>query len=339
MKDDPSLFLYNDGLKRLAKEVDGNESIHMGIRPFGFHAGNLTSLYVYPYLFCEEVEKNNKSVEFVFFFSLNDYEQDELDGPDYQKYPFNIHPKETTLGYLEDACGCHRSIVDHWTPLIKGSMLKLKERFPGIKIYFVKNSDLKNDLKFKEILTSTIRNPIEQMDIYRRFTDKKILDSPIQFAGAVCPICHKTKGITKIDNVNGEYVNWNCLSCGAFLNQPYVNYDYWFYHKPLFTARLSIFNIDITFSGDDHFNDGDLLIRKEFIRRFNPNLKTPKMFFAPLVLTVDNQRMSKSRKNAKFGHPKKILDFCRNVEGNTIKLEEYLIINELNNNEEYFNLF
>ena len=54
----------------------------MGIRPFGFHAGNLLSLYVYPYLFCEEVQENGKPVNFTFFCSINDYEQDELDGPD-----------------------------------------------------------------------------------------------------------------------------------------------------------------------------------------------------------------------------------------------------------------
>jgi hypothetical protein len=47
-------------------------------------------LYIYPYLFCEEVEKINKPVNFIFFFSVNDYEQDELDGPDYKKYHFNI---------------------------------------------------------------------------------------------------------------------------------------------------------------------------------------------------------------------------------------------------------
>jgi hypothetical protein len=339
MQKDNFLFLYNKGLKKLAGEVTGGESIHMGIRPFGFHAGNLVSLYIYPYLFCEEVEKNNKPVNFTFFFSINDYEQDELDGPDYRKYPFNIHPKETSLGYLLDTNGCHEFMIDHWLPTIKGSILKLKDRFPGIKIYFIKNSQLKNDLKFKEILTSTIINPIEQLDIYRRFTDKDILNEPVQFAGAVCPFCHKTKGTTNIYRVNDEYVRWNCDTCGASLNQPYINFDYWFYHKPLFTARLSIFNIDITFSGDDHFNDGDFLIRKEFIKRFNPGLKIPKMFFAPLVLTVNGQRMSKTQKNAKFGNPQKLLEFCRRVKGNTIQLRDDLIINDLKNNEEYLNFF
>src|ERR1035437_1677418 len=243
-----NLYLYNDGLDKLANDVSGNERIHMGIRPFGFHAGNLVSLYIYPYLFCEKVEKLGKPVNFVFFMSINDYEQDELDGPDYKKYPYNIYPKNTTLGYLEDPLGCHQFNIDHWFPIIKSSILKLKERFTGVQIYFIKNSELKNDLKFKEILTSTIKDPFEQLDIYKRFTEKEILVEPVQYAGAVCPLCKRTKGITKLDKVSGEYVHWECKVCGVVLNQPYTNFDYWFYHKPLFTARMSVFNIDITFS-------------------------------------------------------------------------------------------
>lgn len=332
-------YLYNEGLDKLALEVIGTERIHMGIRPFGFHAGNLVSLYIYPYLFCEKVEKLGKPVNFVFFVSINDYEQDELDGPDYKRYPYNIYPKNTTLGYLEDPLGCHKFNIDHWFPIIKSSILKLKERFIGVQIYFVKNSELKNDLKFKEILTNTIKDPFEQLDIYKRFTTKEILPEPVQYAGAVCPFCKRTKGITQLDKINGEYVNWKCEICGVTLNQPYTNFDYWFYHKPLFTARMSVFNIDITFSGDDHFSDGDFFIRKEFMNRFNPELKIPKMFFAPLVLTEDGQRMSKTQKNTKFGLPKELINFCRDNTSKEILINKDLYIKNLKKHEEYINFF
>lgn len=334
-----NLYLYNEGLDKLVNDVSGSERIHMGIRPFGFHAGNLVSLYVYPYLFCEKVEKIGKPVNFIFFVSINDYEQDELDGPDYKKYSYNIYPKSTTLGYLKDPLMCHELNIDHWFPLIKSSISKLKDRFPDIQIYFVKNSELKNDLKFKEILTSTINNPIEQLDIYKRFTKKEILPSPIQFAGVVCPLCKKTKGKTTLDQVNDGYIKWECITCGISLNQPYTNFDYWFYHKPLFTARLSIFNIDIAFSGDDHFSDGDFHIRQEFIKKFNPSLKVPKMFFAPLVLTEDGNRMSKTQKNTKFGIPNKLIDFCRNNLNKEILLNKELCFDNLKNHEEYINFF
>lgn len=331
-------YLSNSGLKRLAKEVTGSERIHMGIRPCGFHAGNLTALYVYPYLFCEEVKRLGKPVNFTFFLSINDYEQDELDGPDYRRYPFNVFPKKTILYYSPDPDGCHEFVIDHWLPIIKKSILHLKNNFPDIQVYFVRNSELKADLKFKEILTSTLRNPLEQADIYRRFTDKEILDSPIQYAGAVCPICKKTKGVTRAHRVNGEYIRWDCGTCGISLNAPYNHYDYWFYHKPLFIARLSIFNIDITFSGGDHFSEGDFLTRREFIKRFNPGLETPKMFFAPLLLAEDGEKMSKSRRNVKFGDPKKLIEFCRDTNMDEIKISPELTV-ELKKDEEYSNFF
>ena len=241
-------YLYNQGLEELAKEVSGNERIHMGLRPFGFHAGNLVSLFVYPYLFCELVEKMNKPVEFTFFVSLNDYEQDALDGPDYKKYPFNIYPKNTSLGATEDPHGCHDTVVDHWTPIIRSSIGKLKKRFPNIQIYFVKNSELKNDLRFKNILLSTLQRPEGQASIYRMFSGREVLPEPIQYAGVVCPICKKTKGSTKVSEGVPGQIEWECGGCGVSLHGNYTDFNYWFYHKPLFTARLNIFKIDISLS-------------------------------------------------------------------------------------------
>ena len=331
-------YLYNHGLKKLAQEVTGTERIHLGIRPFGFHAGNLMSLYVYPYLFCQEVQKLGKPVKFTFFYSINDYEQDELDGPDYRKYPFNIHPKNTTLGYAPDPEGCHDFTTNHWLPIISKSILKLKSHFPNINIYFIKNSELKSDLKFKEILTSTLRNPVEQADIYRRFTKNEILSEPIQYAGVVCPVCKKTKGTTRAHRVNGEYVRWDCGTCGISLNAPYGSYDYWFYHKPLFTARLGIFNIDITFSGGDHYTEGDFEIRKEFIKRFSPELSIPKMFFAPTLLAENGDKMSKSRKNTRFGHPQKFIELCSNTDKSEIMISPDLIVLP-EHDENYINFF
>ena len=37
-------YLYFDGLKQLTKEINGNEVVHIGIRPYGFHAGNVIAL-------------------------------------------------------------------------------------------------------------------------------------------------------------------------------------------------------------------------------------------------------------------------------------------------------
>ncbi len=329
MSQDNVPYLYNEGIKSLAQDSVGTESIHMGIRPFGFHAGNLVSLYVYPFLFCEEMEKLGKPVQFRFFVSINDYEQDALGGPDVKKYPFNIFPQKTTLQFLEDGEGCHAYMIDHWFPIIRRSLQRLTERFPEVQIYFIKNSELKNDLKFKETLTRTIYNPIEQADIFKRFTDKEVLDAPLAYAGVVCPVCKKTKGKTVVSRVNDEHIRWECETCGISLHAPYMHFDYWFYHKPLFTARLSIFNIDITFSGDDHFSEGDFRIRQEFIKSFNPSIKSPKMFFGPLVMAPDGTRMSKTQGNALFGNTEKLLEKCRTLNEDKIFLTSDLISEDI----------
>lgn len=80
-------YLYLSGLKSLAKKIKGNENVHIGIRPYGFHGGNVLSLIVYPYLLCKELNKLGKKPKLKFTISINDYEQDELDGPDIRRYP------------------------------------------------------------------------------------------------------------------------------------------------------------------------------------------------------------------------------------------------------------
>lgn len=333
-------YLYNQGLKDLSKEVTGKETIHMGIRPFGFHAGNLVSLYVYPYLFCEEVNKLGKPVNFTFIVSINDYEQDELDGPDYKRYPYNIYPKKTTLGHLVDQAGCHNLTIEHWLPIIQDSILNLKNRFPSIKIHFIKNSELKNNLEFKKILLETIKNPSKQLEIYKKHTNKETLDQPICYAGAVCPTCHSTKGTTVVHETSDVYIEWQCKECHAFSTDQYSAFNYWFYHKPLFAARMAALGkINITFSGDDHFSENDFILREELMKMFTPNTLMPKMFFAPLVLTKEGKRMSKTQKNTQWGDPIKLIDFCRNSTGNQINLTEELVIDGLNIKNKYNRFF
>lgn len=63
-------YLLMDGLKEIAKEFKGTENIFLGIKPYGFHAGNKIPFVAYPMLLCEELEKNNKKAQFNFFCIL-----------------------------------------------------------------------------------------------------------------------------------------------------------------------------------------------------------------------------------------------------------------------------
>ena len=50
-------YLLMNGLKEIAHEFTGDENIFLGIKPYGFHAGNRIPFVAYPILLCEELEK------------------------------------------------------------------------------------------------------------------------------------------------------------------------------------------------------------------------------------------------------------------------------------------
>jgi len=305
-------YLYLNGLKKLASEIDGNEVVHMGIRPYGFHAGNALALIVYPYLLCRYLEMGHKVPKLRFVVSLNDWEQDALDGPDFRKYPFNIYPKNTSLQFTPDEEGCCASIVDHWEPKIKGTILKIRHRFHDISFEFVRNSSLINQQSFKKLLLETITRPRDQMAIFKRFSAHEVLNKPIQYAGVICPKCERAQGQTRV--TRNDLVWWRCHHCGENKRTSYDNLCYWWFHKPMLLARLEIFGIDITLSGGDHFSEGDFLIRRALMARYAPNIKELKMLFTPTVVALNGEKMSKSRGNTSFVDIKK---FIKTMDGFT----------------------
>lgn len=95
-------YFFQTGIKQLAQEITGKENIYLGIKPYGFHAGNMLPFVLYPMLLCEEVKKLGKEPEFNIFIFINDWEQDRLAGPNVKSYPFNVFPENTTFQYVSD---------------------------------------------------------------------------------------------------------------------------------------------------------------------------------------------------------------------------------------------
>lgn len=321
-------YLYFDGLLKLSQEIQGSEVIHIGIRPYGFHAGNAMAFIVYPYLLCKYLEKLGKKAQFKFIVSINDWEQDILDGPNPRKYPFNIFPKNTSIYFVKDERGCCKSVTDHWQPIIERNLLVLKNEYPGLSFQFVRNSELIEFPFCREMLRRTIENPYEQFKILKENSDNETLESPIKYAGAICPSCHRAHGTTAV--VNDEMISWICDGCNYSTKDRMENFQYWWYHKPMLLARMEIFKVDITLSGGDHFSEGDFNIRKAFIKKYSPATKEPYMLFSPTVVTVDGQRMSKSRNNAQFANIPKLINIADGFEGSEIVLSEDLIEKNIN---------
>jgi lysyl-tRNA synthetase class I len=320
-------YLYLKGLKELVHELNGNEIIHIGIRPYGFHAGNTVALIVYPFLLCKFFSDRGLVPKFRFVISINDWEQDALDGPDPRKYPFNIRPKTSSLQFTPDDFGCCRSIVDHWEKRIKDRVSLIQKKFKEISLKFVRNSELIEYESCRVFLAETVRNPRKQLAILKKHSDADILDEPIQFAGVVCPKCKKTKGDTR-SSVGAE-INWVCHTCSYSSSGDIRDFDYWWYHKPMLIARLDIFNVDVTLSGGDHFSEGDFNIRRDFIRTFSPKTKEPLMLFTPTVFAKDGNKMSKSRNNTEFSDIGKLIKAMSDYDGGRFDIRDELITDSL----------
>lgn len=329
-------YLYLAGLKKLAKKLKGNEVVHIGIRPYGFHAGNVLSLVVYPYLLCKELEKNNKKAKFKFKISINDYEQDALDGPDFRKYPFNIYPKNSSFQFMSDEAGCCKDVVDHWQPIFEKNILNIKKTFPKITVDFVRNSSLKNKYYFKSLLLKTLKNPEEQAEIFAKYSGKEVLKSPIQYAGIICTKCKRAHGKTTVYSL--KRIIWKCNECGFDKTDTYKSYDYWWYHKAMLTARLKILKVQIAMSGGDHYSEGDYNIRRKFMRKYFRNFKEPVMLFCPTLVAKDGQKMSKSRNNSEYADIKKLIDVAETNFGDEIKISDSLI-KKIKNEKEYNCIF
>lgn len=328
-------YLYLSGLKKLVNEISGCEVVHVGIRPYGFHAGNAMALIVYPYLFCKLLEDHGKTPKLQFVISINDWEQDALDGPDYRRYPFNIYPKNTSLQFTADENGCCKYVVDHWQPIIEKSLSKMKKRFKEISFRFVRNSELVTHPYWKKLLIETIKNPNEQLEMLKKYSGKEALESPISYAGVVCPKCKKSHGKTSI--IEDDIIQWECSSCGAKVRNHFKNFQYWWYHKPMLIARIKILKIDITLSGGDHFSEGDFKIRKAFIRKYSPKTKEPKMIFTPTVIALNGEKMSKSRNNTVFADIKKLILTIADFNKKDFYITKDLILDKLDE-EDYSNV-
>lgn len=291
-------YFYYKGICDLAKILTGKENIYLGIRPYGFHAGNASTMVVYPILLCRELEKLGKTPKFNFYVFINDWEQDSLEGPDIKLYPFNVLPKFTTWQYIKDPIDNNKNIVDYWETVIVNNVRMIKHYFPAVNIISSRNSELKNDPKMKECIIKTIKNPDIILNILKENTDKKILNSPVIFSSAVCRYCHAAKGDTTF-NESENIISHKCKVCGRETKGEYEKFDYWLYHKPLALPRIAIFKIDLCITGSDHFYEGDFVVREKLFNAYGINMPLPKTLYAPSIFGSNEMVMGKSKGNAK----------------------------------------
>ncbi len=291
-------YFYYKGIKELAKILTGNENIYLGIRPYGFHAGNATTMVVYPILLCSEVEKLGKKAKFNFYVFLNDWEQDSLDGPNPRLYPFNIMPKYTTWQYMFDPIDNKKYVVDFWKKVIVNNILLIKHYYPMVKIISKKNSEMKKIPEMKKCIYQTINHPEVVTKTLKEYTNKKFLENPVIYSSAVCPNCHAARGDSKALVENNQIFH-NCKNCGKKTIKKYEDFNYWLYHKPLALPRIAAYKIDLCITGSDHFDEGDFVVRQKLFEKYGFRTKMPDTLYAPSIYGTDGNVMGKSKGNAR----------------------------------------
>lgn len=311
-------FLFSQGIKELSYNLSGNETIHVGIRPFGFHAGNKLSLIAYPWLLAEHMYSLGIEPKFKLIVSINDWEPYSLRYLDPKDHT-NIFPQATSFQYTPDPFGCCRSIVDHWEPLIQKGMESLSQNFPKLTIEFHRNSSLKKFTLFFSFLKGTlhqahiIRNTIEQAN------KDSIKCSKNQYAGAICPICKSAQGQTKYF-IDDNMTQFKCQNCSAFSENSLNSFDYWWNHIPMFTPRLTIFNVDLCILGGDHLIQNTITIKDLLLTKLVPNFNVPMNLVTPILLSYDGMKMSKSMNNMIDIDIEQVLNLARDHNQETIIL-------------------
>lgn len=312
-------YFCNDGIDKLSRELSGTENIFLGIRPYGFHAGNAIPFVIYPLLLCETLQNAGKKPQFKFYLFLNDWEQDGFDElyADRTVYPFNIAPKFTTFQYLpaEDGKG---SLVDYWESIIVDKVSIIQCKYPDVKIRCVRNSHMRDMPTMKDVVLKTINNPDIVSNVLKSTTNKKILDNSC-YCRPVCPNCKSAKTIARIENSDNLDIKCDC--CGLHKVYNYHLLNYWLYHKPLALPRIKEFNIDLCITGMDHYHEGDFLTRMKLFEAYEIDTKLPKTLYTPTLYGRNGKIMGKSKGNCEDISIEQLLSLIIN---NSNKTEIYL---------------
>lgn len=287
-----------EDIDALSETLTGSEHIYLGIRPYGFHAGNQLSLISYPLLLINSYQsKHNKPAKFIFFLFLNDYEQDQIAGLDLKELPFNVWPKRRILAHVPNKTVPSQYGVDYWCKYIHHRVATNLTAENKCSVIPIRNSAMKTLPSFKKAALWATDKREEIAEIIHAGSGRKVQVDLAKWILAVCPSCSTASADVTFhsQNLSDLAVTIRCRKCEQNFDNNFEHFDYWFYHKPLALPRLEEYSIDICFTGGDHFSEGDLEIRRRLIEIYPSEIKKPGIVFAPMVHSPDGLPLSKKR--------------------------------------------
>lgn len=318
-------YYGGNGLRRLAERFRGDENFCLGIRPFGFHAGNMAACVAYPILLAEELEKQGKMPTFSLTCFLNDYEQHRVTGhascPD-DDDENNIYPLDATMQFTYPDSG-QQSVVDIWESVIRRNLDAVSQRFPGVSVTVRRSSEIKESALFADTLRAGLNNADQIADICEDLTGVRVL-RPAEYARVVCPDCHTPVAKTRM---KGDKIDTRCPPCDRPIHGTYTDFDYWMNHKLLGIAKLAPEdNYVLWFTGSDHKKYRTDAIRRAIMERFNLLAKPCDRVYAPLLVREDGQKMGKSNHNTADIDLDVLLDTLRGNDAESIVVRDSVLV-------------
>lgn len=329
------IYLYWKGLVELAGKAKGNENVLIGARPNGFHAGSELALFVYPWHLCNEIKKQGKEASFSFTISLNDMEpaalkyllfdeemkqyfcDEEKAVMSGAEHNYNIFPKTTSFQFMPDKYNCCISAVDHWENLLRENIARLKKDFPGITINIVRASTLKNSDLFSSVILGLLKNPKELGEIISRHSSVCFNEGALNWAGAICPLCHSANGNTL---ARDKKVFFDCNNCGESGEYNFAQASFWVHHLAILPPRLRLFETDICILGNLQYAQKYV----DISRAWHKKLYGESLFVDSLIVPVVSESKSINYINAQkkpFSNVEKLKDCVVNKNSSRLSLK------------------
>lgn len=285
------VFLYREGIDELAETLRGDETIFMGVRPAGFHAGNMLTMVAYPFVLNMQISRRVEP-KFHYFISINDWEPESVVYNADNAYDFRV--EGTSFQYAEDDDGCCKSMADHWEDTIIRNIRILEQHFPSTSLTFVKNSELRSNPTFLDCLERTLHEENEILKVIGKTVQKYLDADNISLASAICTHCHSGRTKTYLTD---RYVEADCSNCDKQSSGRLDELDYWWYHLPMLAPRLAISRADVIIRGGDHYRWNGIEVSWKMLEYFSPSSEMPATLVSPMLLSHDGRKMSKSSKN------------------------------------------
>lgn len=160
-----------DQLVKIVNGLTTNDILGTGVRPYGFHIGNMTPLATLAAA-CLASRKNGNNPAFLLHVFLNDNEPHYYVGANGQRDSADaanmFHPRHVpTIQFLPGPEGFSGSAVDYWAPLYLAIAKHLFRDHPGVKISIHRCSEvLVPTDAFTSVAISALRDVAEIKGAY-----------------------------------------------------------------------------------------------------------------------------------------------------------------------------